>query len=478
MKRRLSNLWDLYVQYYVDNYTTHDAINEDGLPYLRDKLFISILLITFPFSIVAFFISIFFSIRTHHSAIGLYDAISFMVVGYIFFYKYNSIRTKKLLFSINFYVLAIVLSINLNKTEPGFVILLSLSSLLTLFQSKRAGLISVAVNTACFFMLLSLFPVSFSKLIVFQELTLGNALVICFNIFVFNCLLVLSTSYLIDHLNTSLITEKKLQGLLKKESQELLFAKEKAEESDRLKSAFLANMSHEIRTPMNGILGFASLLSEPGLAGKDREEYLAMIEKSGERMLNIINEIVDISKIESGNMQVFTWETKINEQIEYVYRLFKPDADSKGISLSFRNSLPFDKAIITTDEKKLYAILSNLVKNAIKYTDNGSVEFGYKLKPAVLEDHSNGNEELEFFVKDTGIGIPYNRQEAIFERFIQADVADIQARQGAGLGLAIAKSYVVMLGGKIWVVSELGQGSCFYFTIPFKWDDEKKMNTN
>ncbi len=250
----------------------------------------------------------------------------------------------------------------------------------------------------------------------------------------------------------------------KRFEQELIHAKEKAEESDRLKSAFLANMSHEIRTPMNGILGFSGLLKEPDLTGENQQKYIEIIEKSGARMLNIIQEIIDISKIESGQMEVNYKETNINKLIESIFNLLKLDADDKEINLSFKNSLPAKETIVRTDKEKLYSILTNLIKNAIKYTNIGSVEFGVK---------KSGN-YLEFYVKDTGIGIPLEEQESIFERFVQADVADMHARQGAGLGLSIAKAFVALLGGKISVESELGKGSKFRFTIPYLNVIEKK----
>ena len=252
--------------------------------------------------------------------------------------------------------------------------------------------------------------------------------------------------------------------------QHLNFAKQQAEESDRLKSAFLANMSHEIRTPMNGILGFSALLKEPDLTGEDQQKYIRIIEKSGARMLNIINDIVDISKIEAGLMEVNMKESNINDQIEYIYTFFKPETDGKGLRFFFRNSLPEKEAIIITDREKIYAILTNLVKNAIKYTDRGSIEFGYDVVKTQYATF------LEFFVKDTGVGIAKNRQDAIFERFIQADIEDPKALQGAGLGLTISKAYVEMLGGKIWVKSDEGIGSTFYFTIPYNAKNQGQID--
>jgi PAS domain S-box-containing protein len=254
------------------------------------------------------------------------------------------------------------------------------------------------------------------------------------------------------------ITEKR--KILK----DLFLAKKEAEESDKLKSAFLANMSHEIRTPMNGILGFSELLKEPDLTGEQQQEFIRIIEESGVRMLDIINAIIDISKIESGLMKTDIKELNIYKHIEYLYTFFKPEVEEKRIQLLFKNTLAADEAIIRTDSEKFSSILIKLVKNAIKYSEEGSVEFGYDKK----------GEYLEFFVKDTGIGIPKDRQSAIFERFIQADISDKRAYQGAGLGLSISKAYVEMLGGKIWVESEEGIGSTFYFTLPYNVELEEK----
>lgn len=250
----------------------------------------------------------------------------------------------------------------------------------------------------------------------------------------------------------------------KRVENELIIAKDRAEESDRLKSAFLANMSHEIRTPMNGILGFASLLKIPDLNEKQLRKYVGIIEKSGMRMLNIINDLIDISKIEANQMEINISECNINDQLEYLYTFFKPEVDRKGIELSYGTTLISEKSTINTDKEKFYAILTNLIKNSIKYSDEGSISFGYVKK----------GEMLEFYVKDTGIGIPFSRQKAIFNRFVQADIADIRALEGAGLGLSISKAYVEMLGGEIWLESEEGKGSHFYFTIPYLNETKEK----
>ena len=244
----------------------------------------------------------------------------------------------------------------------------------------------------------------------------------------------------------------------------IIKAREKAEESDRLKSAFLANMGHEIRTPMNGILGFSELLKNPTLTGKEQQEYVNIIEKSGARMLNIINDLIDVSKIESGQMNVNISKWNINEHAKYIYDFFNPEVESKGLAFSFRFKLAADGAIITTDKEKVNAILVNLIKNAIKFTEKGSIEFGYM----------NKGEYLEFFVKDTGVGISHDQKEIIFERFRQGSESLSRNYEGAGLGLSISKSFAEMLDGKIWVVSEPGEGSTFYFTIPYKTDNDVK----
>ena len=254
----------------------------------------------------------------------------------------------------------------------------------------------------------------------------------------------------------------------KKAEEDLISALKKAEESDRLKSAFLTNMSHEIRTPMNGILGFTNLLYNPNLSGQEQQTYIDIIQKSGNRMLNTVNDIIDISRIESGHVDICVSELNINEQLNDMHSFFKPEAAKKGIKLVYQTKISEKDLKIITDHEKFNSILRNLIKNAIKYTNQGTIELGCSLKK------ENGSTGIEFYVKDSGIGIPSDRQEAIFHRFVQADIEDKQASQGSGLGLAISKAYAEMLGGKIWVESEEGKGSTFYFTLDYNSDTESK----
>jgi len=255
------------------------------------------------------------------------------------------------------------------------------------------------------------------------------------------------------------ITEKK------KMIEDLVAAKEKAEESDRLKSAFLANMSHEIRTPMNGILGFANLLKEPKLTVEEKENFVNIIENSGQRMLATINDLIDISKIESGMIEVEYSKVNIHEEMLLLFSFFEPEAFKRGLKFFYRYENTDTDTIIFSDKLKLNAILTNLIKNALKYTLDGSVEFGFRLE----------NDTVLFFVSDTGIGIDKNRQDAVFERFVQADNSISRGFEGSGLGLSISKAYVEMLKGRIWVESEKGKGSDFYFVLPCSVNGSGKL---
>lgn len=260
------------------------------------------------------------------------------------------------------------------------------------------------------------------------------------------------------HLNLLQIFSGKITAELERmeAEQSLKQALNRAEESDRLKTAFLSNMSHEIRTPMNGIVGFTELLQDPDLPEVNQREYVTIIQKSSERLLSTVNDIIEISKIESGEVSVSKEKVDVVELIESFVDFFRPEATKKNLEISFDNLTGKPKCLTESDKIKLTSIVSNLIKNAIKYTDSGYIKLGLKVN----------NESLVLSCKDSGIGIPKHRHEAIFNRFEQADLEDKQAHEGSGLGLAIVKSYVEMLDGKIWVESEEMKGTVFYVALP------------
>lgn len=248
------------------------------------------------------------------------------------------------------------------------------------------------------------------------------------------------------------ITEKKLI------EQELVKAKEKAEEGDRLKSAFLQNISHEIRTPMNAIIGFSKLLKEPDIDREKSISYGEIISNSTEQLLSIISDIISISTIEAGQERVIIKPCDINDIFEALNKKFSLVAKKKGLTLNSGITLSVDDCKILSDNNKVTQILVNVIGNAIKFTKKGHVNYGCQLK----------GDKLEFFVEDTGIGIPEDKFEDIFKRFRQASMDIAGNYGGSGLGLAITKAYVSLLGGEIWLKSEIGKGSTFYFTIPYE----------
>lgn len=234
---------------------------------------------------------------------------------------------------------------------------------------------------------------------------------------------------------------------------ELQKAKEQAEESARLKSAFLANMSHEIRTPMNAIIGFAQLLQKKKLNAEERDRYLELIDKGGKRLLNLISDILDISKIDSKQIKIKEETCDINELIQDLQTQFSISIDKPNLCL--RINLAKEKLIAQTDKNRLIQIFSNLLENAIKFTCTGYVEMGYILK----------SQQIEFYVEDSGYGIAPEDHELIFERFGQAKQQHTFIK-GTGLGLSIVKGLVELLGGKIWLKSKVNEGTTFYFSIP------------
>jgi signal transduction histidine kinase len=237
-------------------------------------------------------------------------------------------------------------------------------------------------------------------------------------------------------------------------------AKEKVEEGDRLKNAFLHNLSHEIRTPLNAIVGFSSLLNDNQGGNDERRELTDIILRSSDQLLEILNDIVEISNIEAGNIRVVKNKVNLPDIIRNLETIYSPRAEEKALYLVFITSVSDRVPEIITDGVKVQKVLGYLINNALKFTKEGKIEVGYKIV---------GN-MLEFFVADTGIGISPDYQDLVFERFYQAESTTTRRYEGTGLGLSISKAYIEVLGGKIWFTSKPGEGSVFYFTVPLEKD--------
>ncbi|MFW5879467.1 MAG: ATP-binding protein, partial [bacterium] len=254
---------------------------------------------------------------------------------------------------------------------------------------------------------------------------------------------------------------------------ELILAKEKAQESDQLKSAFLANMSHEIRTPMNGIMGFCELMINTEQPKEKQDFFLHYIYENSKQLLTLINDIIDISRIEARQLSVHQTETNLNKTIHDLEIYFKNEKNrinKYDINITSNVNLPDDSALILTDKTRLKQILINLINNALKFTHKGYIKFGY--------DYNKNDQSLLFYVNDTGIGISPKDQQMIFERFKQADQSTKRRYGGTGLGLAISKELVELMGGTIWVRSEPGAGTTFYFSLPYTPVLPRKEQTN
>lgn len=257
----------------------------------------------------------------------------------------------------------------------------------------------------------------------------------------------------------------------KKVEQELIKAKEKAEESDHLKSAFLANMSHEIRSPMNGIMGFSELLLGEDYTRDKQKRFLSIIQSRSKQLLQIIDDIVDVSKIEANQLHLEFQDVDLDKVMQEAYNIYFNELSSRGkehIALKVNPDIENKTHYIHTDPNRLRQIVDNLLNNAIKFTQQGTIEFGYE---------SRSKSKLLFYVKDSGVGIPHEQQKNVFDRFRQVNDSTSGSHEGTGLGLTISKHLVELLGGEMWIKSKEGEGTVFYFTLPYEAPSSREKAT-
>jgi len=432
-------LLNKYLNYFESLTNTDPEIyHAGGIEYWRRMIFSRFLSIIVPLGLVVVVPSLFACAKSGLYILGIIDFLTMVNMMAIALRKDISIKLRTTLFIVSFYILAIALLLYMGNIGPGYIYFTGISIATTLIVSHKYGFYSVLFNAVIMtgYMIAGHFDLI--TMADHEKYDLSSHLIIGLNFLFVNFYLVAAISYFVRGLENTLVQDR--------------FLKKKAQESDRLKSAFIANISHEIRTPLNAILGFTSLAFDEDYNEEERRRFADNVQNSGNQLLSIINSILDISVIESGQMVLnrshFELSALINEcgiQINGLKR-------SNDISILIK---PGEPLWLYTDRTKLTQIIMNFLTNALKFTQKGSVTLGYT---------SAGN-EVTLFVKDTGIGIPEDVGEQIFSRFFKVHNSS-HIKTGTGLGLAISKAIVEAMEGKIWYQSTLGMGTTFYIRIP------------
>jgi signal transduction histidine kinase len=421
---------------------------------------------------IAYIPSVILSLQEGLWMVAVIDTLVYLTVLYVAFSKKLSSQAKVNITLITFYVLGIAILILMGQAGAGFNWLFLFPLLSGFFYGFRGVIFSTIVNIISLSLLT--IPVYFEieGIWLITEYGAAGWIVNSLNFIVTTSLVSLALTVIISNIDKSLKKEKKMIQLLRENRKKLEKEKIRAEESDRLKSAFLANMSHEIRTPMNALLGFSELITEEEPEPQKFRQYNSLIKMAGEQLIRIIDDIIDISKIEMNQMSIDTHPTRIYSELNKIVEIHRNKINSlgKNIQIQLQADNGWKELIIETDEVRVKQILNNLIGNAVKYTNSGTIKVGYTVK------NTDKNPVAEFFVKDTGHGIPKESFDLIFERFSQAD--NVNFKEGAGLGLSITKGLLDLLGGKIWLKSEPGKGSEFYFTLPYNEKAAGQISNN
>ncbi|NRD20908.1 two-component sensor histidine kinase [Winogradskyella eckloniae] len=453
----LKNLWLSYHQWYIKYGGFSKGETQDELSYFRDRLFISILLLVLPLGLFSYIPSAIFSVMLEKWNVFYVDTLAFLLICFLFFNNKMSLSLKKKVFSINLFVLSFVLVVNLGLKSSSGLLLFMLCILVTLYSGKKAGLMTVFYTSCVYALLAVAFYYKIVYLPIFENEVIEVVVIVFLNNILFILMTVFSVSFLIDQINAALIKESKLQSELVEKHKNVIIAKERAEQSDQLKSAFLANMSHEIRTPMYGILGSAELLRDyQDQNDKDFKAFVDVIEHNGSKLLEVISGILNISQIETGVMSVKVSAFNVKDAIATVCKPFGAEAKLKGVNFILKNNISETESIIQSDQAKLVVILKKLIENAIKFTSKGD-----RIEIRTV----NVGTRIQFSIEDTGIGVPEDKIDTIFDPFYQVDISNKNALHGSGIGLSIAKAYVKLLGGNLTIESQEGFGSTFTFGV-------------
>ena len=425
---------------YFESFQPAQNNSEDSndLSYWRNFLFLRFLSIIFPLSLIVVIPSFLMCLQGELLILGVIDTSAVLIIAFISFTRLITLQIKKTLFVTAMYFLATSLLFIMGITGPGYLYLLCISVIFSTLISSTSGYISIGINIGLVLTFNILTHYGQLGNVIVADSSIASNMVVGLNFALINTMLIVLINHLLLRLNNTLKKDR--------------FLRKKAQESDSLKSTFLANISHEIRTPLNAIMGFSDLALDDYEGDDEINAYLNHIHKAGDQLLGIIDSLIRISIIESGQIEIIQSEVSLSKLLDECYQTTTTLPRSSKVKIFMQ----FDKEIIcNTDKVQLQQALSNLIVNALKFTEEGEVSIGYTSQ----KDH------VRFFVKDTGSGIPEDVKYDLFKRFYKIKNANA-IKAGTGLGLAIAKGIVESLEGKIWYESKLGVGTTFYFTIP------------
>ncbi len=438
------------------------ATKKDGIRYNQELIMHGLSAAIVYIGLLVLIPSLYASFKNNLTSVAIID-----ITVYILLLILCTVRSIPFRWRVNgvlvvFYFLGIGLIIIIGPYGAGFIWLFSFPILGGILLGLKSAVISSVANLFSVILLgIAIYCNWFSDFL-FRDFDLEGWIAVSANFIGLSSFTAVTLGSLLNSLNKSIKKEQKTKNKLKKERDTMHYLKKKAEESDRLKTAFLSNVSHDIRTPMNAILGFTDLIRLKNAAPEKQEQYLDIIKKQGTILMNLINDIIDIAKIESDELSFNRKNVKLNEYLREVKEFFLGYMKAErlsGIELNLELYWDNEKSTVYIDENRLWQVLNNLITNALKFTDRGIVSFGY-----LPED----NNMLHFYVKDTGIGIKPESQKVIFNRFRQVEPENSRVYGGTGIGLSICKSIIEMQGGKIWVESEPGVGSEFHFILPYR----------
>nr|WP_321410239.1 HAMP domain-containing sensor histidine kinase [uncultured Carboxylicivirga sp.] len=440
----------------IDRLTPNNYNLNEGIEYWKEYIFLRVLFLFLIFGGIAYGFGVVWSIQFKYYLVAGVVSIAYCSILLVIIFHQVPLKIKYYVVTYMALFLGVSLLISLGTDGAGFIYLIGYSILAALLFGLRGAVISVIVNLlVILFIGLGLWYNIFDNYRI-SLMEPSHWFVLSFNILPMSAVASIPLALVVKGLKQIIDSLKALQRSLEINIEQLNEAKEKAEESDHLKSMFLANISHEVRTPLNAILGYSELLmNEMVDEEQEKKKYYRIVFQNGQYLLEMIDNLLDASLIESHQLTTHSDYFQLGDLIEEIKNLYKSKKNGENVELRFvENLFSCSEVALKSDRKRIKQILINLINNAYKFTFNGLIEVGY----------DDAVDFLLFYVKDTGIGIPEVNKKHIFRRFVKVD----QLKGGAGLGLSISKSLIESLGGKIWFESTEGTGTTFFFSLPKK----------